>query len=686
MITCVALGIGFLLLGGTPLSMHSPARPVATAQTPGAAVSPLASVGPGVSPGSLFLTVTNDGSTPTATYEQRIVLDSAEYSNLINSNWSNGAAYYAANGTPIYLWIESGATNSTTQTVLWLRLYTIPADAPVVVVLSFQPKSTFLLSGSGYSGESPLLSATYGEFDNGWRVFNFYDNFSGTSLGPKWTSSGSWTYTVDNGVSITGIPGSGGFISSATSYPFPEVVDFYGDLYESVSASSFEVEGIGTSGCSGCGTASSVGFDAGGGGALDGPAPWVGVGGNGWWGTPVLTSQANATFTTIAVNSGEAQYLLNYAAPVTEQTPLPSSPLPVGLAMSGSPAGTATNTEWTSWIRERTSANTSVSGIALFAAGSTYLSALPGTLAVGESLTLSVSVGAWPPVSYSYSALPPGCASLDQPTLSCVVTAAGQYDPAVSITAAVGDTISATTNVTVTSISTSTPTPLAVLLAAAPSTVRVNASLTLIASVSGGSGGLSFSYAGLPTGCPTQDQSYVSCEPTTVGGFTVSVVVTDSSAQTANATVKVVVLPPAGAPPAPLAVSLTSYDGALLAGSPLLLIAAATGGVAPYSFAYTGLPDGCQSLNASSFACTPSVAGTFSIGVTLTDATGSTAVGSTSLTLAPAPSVSGGSGLSNSEGYELAGGVVVAVLLGVAALALSVRRGRGDRSSRSPGA
>jgi hypothetical protein len=678
----LAIGIALLLLPGAPLALPASAHSAPQARAAPTSMIPKAAVLPAGTTGSLFLTVSNDGDQPTATYEQKIVVDSLQYSYLINSNWSNGAAFYAANGTPIYLWIESGATNLSTQTVLWLRLYSIPIGGQVVVVLEFQPKPSFLLSESGFTGESPLLSGSYGKFDNGWRVFNFYDNFSGTSLSGKWTTSGTWTSSVDNGISITGIPGSGGYISSLATFAFPETVDFYGDLYESASASSFDVEGIGSSGCTACGTGSSVGFDAGGGGSLYGPAPWVGLGSNGWWGTPVLASQTYATFTTLAVGSDEAQYLLNYSSPITELTPLPSSPLPVGLAMSGSPSGTATNTEQTYWIRERTSANTSVSALQTFVTGSVALSALPGTLGAGQSLTLSVSVGAWPPVTYSYSGLPPGCTSIDQPTLSCRVSTPGQYSPTVVITAAVGDSITAATNVTVTS-STSSPGGLTVLLAAVPSTVRVNASLTLIASVSGGTAPLTFSYTGLPPGCASQDRSYVSCEPSAAGSFTVAILVTDSLSLTANASAGVAVLPSVGQP---LAVSLTSYSGTLLAGSPLLLVASVSGGVAPYSFVYSGLPGGCSGANASSIACVPTATGPYSINVVVTDAARTVASGSTSLTLgtAAAPVTSAGSGLSTDQGYELAAGVVVGVLLGVVAIALTIGRRRGDRSSPPP--
>jgi hypothetical protein len=61
--------------------------------------------------------------------------------------------------------------------------------------------------------------------------------------------------------------------------------------------------------------------------------------------------------------------------------------------------------------------------------------------------------------------------------------------------------------------------------------------------------------------------------------------------------------------------------------------AAVTGGTAPYSFAYSGLPPGCSSTNSSQFSCTPTSPGNYEPNVTVTDSMGKTASAMTSLTV-----------------------------------------------------
>jgi hypothetical protein len=54
------------------------------------------------------------------------------------------------------------------------------------------------------TGEAPTLSSTYGGYDNGANVFNFCDNFAGTSLSSKWIESGitSSNIAVNNGLTM----------------------------------------------------------------------------------------------------------------------------------------------------------------------------------------------------------------------------------------------------------------------------------------------------------------------------------------------------------------------------------------------------------------------------------------------------------------------------------------------------
>jgi Kelch motif len=69
------------------------------------------------------------------------------------------------------------------------------------------------------------------------------------------------------------------------------------------------------------------------------------------------------------------------------------------------------------------------------------------------------------------------------------------------------------------------------------------------------------------------------------------------------------------------------------------LQATAAGPGAPFHFGYSGLPAECTSLDRPTLNCTPVIAGSYSISVTVRNATGSLATGSTSLTVNARPQI-----------------------------------------------
>lgn len=80
------------------------------------------------------------------------------------------------------------------------------------------------------------------------------------------------------------------------------------------------------------------------------------------------------------------------------------------------------------------------------------LVAVPGTLTVGQSLSLGVSVGGGTGVyTYYWSGLPPGCTPNDQSTIACTPTSAGSFQVSVTVTDSNGGSSSATTTVVVSS-------------------------------------------------------------------------------------------------------------------------------------------------------------------------------------------------------------------------------------------
>ncbi len=126
----------------------------------------------------------------------------------------------------LHSWCESGCTSYSTNATFWILVPTgIMARGNVIVTVRSLPAGTEY--DGVYAGEAPQLSCNnpantisgctagqYGKYDNGKAVFNFYDNFAGNTLNPRWNTSGSLSIArVNNGINgsyegelYTGIP------------------------------------------------------------------------------------------------------------------------------------------------------------------------------------------------------------------------------------------------------------------------------------------------------------------------------------------------------------------------------------------------------------------------------------------------------------------------------------------------
>jgi len=175
------------------------------------------------------ITIDNNQSSATSNpFQQMIKIPISQFSSYIfDNNTSANFEFYYANNTIIPAWIES--VNSSTI-VVWLKIYSIPASSSITIYIGFASKSTNLLSSSGTIGigEAPQLSSTYAEYDDGDNVFNFYDNFAGTSLNiSKWTeSSNGASYTVGNGLTVKG-DGNGVQLHGKVIQNYPSIFDVY---------------------------------------------------------------------------------------------------------------------------------------------------------------------------------------------------------------------------------------------------------------------------------------------------------------------------------------------------------------------------------------------------------------------------------------------------------------------------
>ena len=185
-----------------------------------------------------MLNITNSQSTPTQAGLQvmwQVPVSTLQTSliglyNLtgVNSNLSNLRFVY--NGQFVPAWLES--INNGTATI-WIKMpVSIPANSSIT--LNLYANSNLNFDGV-YWGEAPQLSPTYAQYDNGASMFNFYDNFAGTSLNTnKWINNVAnigGTLIINNGLSY--IRGSGGntglFLNSVSNF-FAGVFETYGNI------------------------------------------------------------------------------------------------------------------------------------------------------------------------------------------------------------------------------------------------------------------------------------------------------------------------------------------------------------------------------------------------------------------------------------------------------------------------
>lgn len=187
--------------------------------------------------------IDNNMSTPTpSSFNERIVVNSSEYSSYENANLSN---VFFSNKTSqiIPSWLQSGNSNSDNNTTYWLRLNTsIGAHSTHVIYMDFGNLGG--INFGPYTGEAPQLSQVYGQYDDGANVFNFYDNFSGTSLNTKlWNAHGSSNIQVDNGISFT----QPSAITSQSQYSSPGISEAFGAMSNpsTYDSTSYYLGGVG---------------------------------------------------------------------------------------------------------------------------------------------------------------------------------------------------------------------------------------------------------------------------------------------------------------------------------------------------------------------------------------------------------------------------------------------------------
>lgn len=177
----------------------------------------------------------------------------------------------------------------------------------------------------------------------------------------------------------------------------------------------------------------------------------------------------------------------------------------------------------------------------------------------------------------------------------------------------------------------STPALAVSSFSAVPSPVHVGGTAYLNATTNGGSGALTYLYKDLPPGCTTANASALVCHPTGAGSFQVRVFANDTVHQSATS-VTFLGVTSSG----PSISSFTASPSTIPLGSTSFLNVSATGGTGTLTYAYAGLPAGCSSRDSSILACSPALAGTFSLRAFVNDSAGYGSNSTTSLTVTPA--------------------------------------------------
>lgn len=127
--------------------------------------------------------------------------------------------------------------------------------------------------------------------------------------------------------------------------------------------------------------------------------------------------------------------------------------------------------------------------------------------------------------------------------------------------------------------------------------------------------------------------------------------------------------------------SFTVTSSPMTLGSSVTFSVAATGGTGALSYAYSGLPPGCASTNASTLTCTPTQPGSYTVTVTVTDTAGHADHAAVSLVVNPAATILG---LDPAVAYVLFAAIAAVVVLALAWVFLRSRKKRQAPPGETP--
>jgi YVTN family beta-propeller protein len=240
-----------------------------------------------------------------------------------------------------------------------------------------------------------------------------------------------------------------------------------------------------------------------------------------------------------------------------------------------------------------------------------------GHLDAGQSVTLTTTatLGSGDYVAYAWYGLPGNCAGAGS-AVRCSGTdlPKGNYLIEVTVTDSNGytsNTSAALSFDVLPAVTVTTP-------ASSRLSADVGQSTTFSASGALGSGSYSYQWIGLPSNCVGLSLPQTSCTFGAAGTYNVSVAVTDANHDaTQSAEIEFVVY-------ANPTVSVNASRTTLDVGANLTLDARALNGFGEYTYSWSGLPPGCAEGSAT-VSCSPSLKGSYSVKVAVTDSNGGSA-------------------------------------------------------------
>ena len=274
------------------------------------------------------LTISNNQNVSVSNFQQMVNVPSSVFTGYANT--ASGTAFqnlefFYSNGTVIPSWLENYTSSNA---LYWIKLPSVPAATSFTVYLGFAPTSTNLFNTVN-DGEAPQLSSTYAEYDDGANVFNFYDNFAGTTLNSSWSVGSGVTVSVNNGLTVDASNAGWDGLMNSKTLNAPIVEEIYSKLI-----SGYAIMATGLASSNTLDTTNSIGYE---GRSLNGQGATIEnpIGASTLEEGTGLASGVMYIVTGITINSIEGTVQINYGADDTETLSSATISLPNNIVIGG---------------------------------------------------------------------------------------------------------------------------------------------------------------------------------------------------------------------------------------------------------------------------------------------------------------------------------------------------------------